>query len=76
MKYIVVNEPQKESGDWFTKESNDKEAAINEAKYQWNHLISTEKKKRSVYVIESVNPDEEAENHFDGNYIWKCDTEL
>lgn len=41
----------------------------------WMQLLLRAKKKnvKSFYVLESVNPDETADNHYDGNIIkeWK-----
>lgn len=71
MKYIVIEAPRNESGDMWTVEIDLLEVAIWEAKYRWEHLTSSEKKKTTVYVLESENPDEDAENHFDGNYLWR-----
>ena len=75
MKYIVFDEYQNGSGDTFTREFDEKEKAIAEAKFQWGHLTATEKKHRIVYAMESVNPDEDAPDHFDGDYVWHCETE-
>lgn len=70
MKYIVRDIPKNGIGDEFDKEFDVLEDAVEEAKNQWDHLTYAEQKKRTVYVLESVNPDEDAENHFDGNYVW------
>lgn len=40
------------------------------------HLTAREQEKNTVYVLESINPDEEAEDHFDGNPIWQDGVEL
>ena len=69
MKYVVVYQTET---DWFTKDFEKKEAAIKHADYMWNHLTDAEKRKcPDFYVLESVNPDEEAENHLDGDYVKK-----
>lgn len=70
MKYIVRDIPKNGIGDEFDKEFDVLEDAIEEAKNQWDHLTYAEQKKRTVYVLESVNPDEDADNHFDGNPVW------
>ena len=75
MKYIVIDEQRNGCGDTFTKEFEKKEDAIKEAKDQWYYLTASEKKKRIVYALESVNPDEDAPDHFDGNYVWHCEEE-
>lgn len=67
MKYIIMDEA---NGDLFNKEFETAEEAIKEANAEWEHLSAYDKKNRSAfYVLESVNPDEEAENHFDGNIL-------
>lgn len=59
-------------GDFFPDEFNEKEKAIKAAEYAWDHLTENEQKKCSAfYVLESVNPDEEAMDHYDGDYILK-----
>lgn len=73
MRYIVIDEPKNESGDVFTKEFDDKDAAVEEAKSQWDHLTFREQKLRTVYVLESVNPDHDAIEHMDGDIVWRCD---
>ena len=69
-KYIVIAE---RNGDIFTSEFNDREVAIKQAVYQYYHLTARERKAQSLYVLESVNPDEEAEDHLDGNIIWNME---
>lgn len=67
MKYIVID---CKNGDEFTEEFETKEEAINYADANWNGLSDYDKKQRDNYfVLESVNPDEEAENHFDGDIV-------
>lgn len=73
MKYIVIDEQRNGYGDVFTKKFDDKDAAVEEAKSQWDHLTFREQKLRTVYVLESVNPDPDAIDHMDGNYVWRCD---
>ena len=67
MKYIVMDEPKKEYGDAYTKEYDTLDEAIREAEYEAAHKA----KDRTISVLESVNPDESAEDHFDGNIVWK-----
>lgn len=67
MKYIVLDQRAHEG---FTKEFDSKEAAIAECRNQWNCLTAADKKDVEFFgVIESVNPDEEAENHMDGDVV-------
>ena len=71
MRYIVIDRQRNGEGDWFTEEFEDREKAISKAEYGWNHLADREKKGREILVLESVNPDEDADNHFDGTPIWE-----
>jgi len=72
MKYIVSDEPRNyTSGDIFNDEFDTLDQAISAADNQWSHLTFNEKKARTIYVLESINPDEEAPDHFDGMPIWK-----
>lgn len=67
MKYILIDETKT---DIFTKEFDTELGALAAAKYEWEHLTESEKKDRvAFYVLKSVNPDEEAENHFDGDVV-------
>lgn len=67
MKYIIMDENK---GDLFTKEYNTAEEAVKQAEIDWNHLTDREKEKRTAFfVLESVNPDDEAMDHYDGNPI-------
>ena len=71
MKYIVMDY---KDGDLFTEEFSTAEEAIISAEYSWEHLTDKEKTHReSFFVLESINPDEEAENHLDGDIVrrWK-----
>lgn len=69
MKYVVVDYT---NGDDFNTEHETKEQALACAEEKWSHLTEKEKKRReSFFVLESENPDEEAENHFDGDIIKK-----
>lgn len=67
MKYIVIDQT---TTDAFTKEFDDKEKAIKTAEIDFSYLTKSDLKKRvAFYVLESDNPDESAENHFDGTPI-------
>ena len=70
MKYIVISKEERTTSDEFTREFDSKEEAIKAAEADWNHYTYGEKKKNIVFVLESVNPDTEAEDHFDGDMIW------
>ena len=72
MKYIVMDQIM--NGDLFTEEFDTVEEAIVAAEYGWNHLTDKEKMHReSYFVLESINPDVDAENHLDGDIVrrWK-----
>lgn len=67
MRYVIVDI---KDGDMFSKEFDDKTEAIRQAEEDFEALTSADKKHRSdFYVLESINPDTEAENHFDGKEI-------
>ena len=69
MKYVVIDDC---GSDLYTTEHETKEEAIREAEIQLSRLTSTDRKRREAFfVLESVNPDEEAENHLDGDIIKK-----
>lgn len=76
MKYIVEYEARKGDSDCFTEEYESREEAVEAAERQWNHLTIMEQRKNTVFVLESINPDEDAEDHFDGNPIWVDGVEL
>lgn len=67
MKYIIVDV---KDGDMFTEEFRSKDEAIKRLDYLWDHLTPNEQEKREAfYLIESANPDPEAEDHLDGYII-------
>lgn len=71
MKYIIMDY---KDGDCFTDEFENKEEALQEAEGQWEHLTRCDQKHRTAfYVLESINPDENAPDHYDGNIVkrWK-----
>lgn len=71
MKYIIMDF---KDGDFFADEFENKEEALQEAEGQWEHLTRCDQKRRTeFYVLESVNPDEDAPDHYDGNIVkrWK-----
>jgi len=70
MKYIFIDE---KDNDFYTLESDDALELIAKAKEEWQHLSSHDKKQRTTFEVrESVNPDEEAPDHFDGNPVWSA----
>jgi len=75
MKYIVIDERKDGTGDIFSVEFAELKPAIEEAGRQWGHLTAAEKEDREIFVLESVNPDPDAEDHFDGNPVWEAEDE-
>ena len=69
-KYIVIHDI---NGDSFTTGFDKMEDAIAEAQMQWRYLTRNEKKKSHIYVLESANPDVEADNHLDGNVVYEAE---
>lgn len=71
MKYIVMDF---KNGDFFADEFSSKQEALQEAEEQWEQLTERDQQHREAfYVLESVNPDEDAPDHYDGNIVkrWK-----
>lgn len=69
MRYIIFD--ARKNGQIFTEEFEDKEEAIEYAEYEWDRRTEYDKKNTTgFYVLESANPDEDAEDHFDGNPIF------
>lgn len=67
MKYVVIDDC---GSALYTTEHEIKEEAIRDAEIQLSRLTSTDRKRRETFlVLESVNPDEDAENHLDGHII-------
>lgn len=69
MKYIVINK-MSNIMDIEAKEFATAEDAIAYADNDYNLMSDNDKKHLEYYyILESVNPDEEAENHFDGDTV-------
>lgn len=67
MKYLVIDERK---NDEFVEEFDKKEEAIAFADDEWERMVKADKDKTvAYYVLESVNEDEEAEDHFDGDIV-------
>lgn len=67
MKYIVIDQTK---NDLFNTECATREEAIKEADKQFSYLTDADKRNRtSFYVLESIDPDEESERHFDGDIV-------
>lgn len=67
MKYIYIYGTKH---DEYTVESNNCDELIKQCKSEWNHLSSHDKQRSYAYVLESINPDEDADNHFDGDIVF------
>lgn len=67
MKYIVIDG---NNGDEFIDEFSTKDEAIKAANNAWEHLTESERSHRDYFfILESVNPDEDAADHYDGDFI-------
>ena len=73
MRYVVIDSRKDGIGDLFNLEFESLDEALTVADRQWCCLTSTEKNRRTVFVLRSVNPDEDAEDHFDGDVMWADD---
>ncbi len=68
MRYILIDHKRH---DEFTQEFDDLGEAIKAGQYDWDRMTNADKKLRSeYYVLESVNPDEDAPDHYDGNPVY------
>ena len=69
MKYIIWDE--RKDGQFFTEEYDSKEEAIRNADLEWSRYKTDWEKKQTIafFVLESENPDEDADNHYDGNPV-------
>ena len=71
MEYIIMDCTDT---DMFNESFETAEEAIEQAELDWEHRTAHDKNRRTeYYVLESANPDEEAEDHFEGNVLkrWK-----
>lgn len=67
MKYVLIDATDV---DWFLKEFDDVNEAIAEGDDDFCRLTKNDKNRRREFVlIESADPDEDAENHLDGNEV-------
>lgn len=65
MKYILVD--AKTNGDEYDREFATAREAIDAGNDAWAHLTAAERGVRDLYVIESVHPDSDGPEHYDGN---------
>lgn len=69
MKYLVIRK-QKRSMDEEVNEFESLEEAINFSDSEFNYYCENDRKNcEYFFILESVNPDEDSENHYDGNYV-------
>lgn len=69
MKYILIDIC--DSGDEYTEEFDDIIEALDAAYTAWNQLSSYDQRHRkAMYVLKSAEPDEDSEQHFDGDPIF------
>ena len=67
MKYLVMDIRK---NDTFVNEFDSREEAIKYAKDDFEHMHKLDQKScRQYYILESINPDEDSETHYDGNII-------
>ena len=74
MKYLVVDNQMEYGATEEIKEFEILEDAMEYAEHSWNCMSDSDKKHTTAYyVLESVNPDVESDDHYDGNIIqrWK-----
>lgn len=60
--------------DIFNEEFDTRDEAVEQAELDWERMSTYDKSRRTeYYVLESANPNEDTENHFDGDIIkrWK-----
>lgn len=73
MKYIIWRDivwDKRHSGQVFTEEYDNKEEAVREADLIWKETTDEEKRHFVDFlVLESVDPDENSVNHYDGNEV-------
>ena len=67
MRYLVIDELKNEM---YVEEFETEIEAIKKADEEFNSLTPGDKKRRvAFYVLESVDPDPESVDHFDGDII-------
>lgn len=67
MKYVLIDQT---TTDMYTDEFNDKDEAIRAGEAAFERLTKADKRRRTAFfVLDSDNPDEESENHYDGNPV-------
>ena len=68
MRYLVIDQSTKY--DEFVEEFNTKEEAIAFADKEWKGMVKADQDSTvAFYILESVNPDPESEDHYDGDFV-------
>ena len=68
MRYLVIDELKHE--EIFVEEFETETEAIKKADAEFDSLTPGDKKRRvAFYVLESVDPDPESDDHFDGDIV-------
>lgn len=66
-KYILI---ERTGNEQVTSEYDDKFEALSELHTGWLHMSRADQEKvTDFYVLESANPDEDADNHLDGDFV-------
>lgn len=74
MKYIVIDRGI-DMNEWDEEFDNLVEA-IEFARKGWNHMNEYDQKHTAEFIVlKSANPDEDAEDHFDGDPVFDCISE-
>ena len=72
MRFVLIRESDL-NDDIYVREFEDEREAVIYAEGMWAHMSSHDKKHSTAfYVLESVNPDVDAEDHFDGDTVWEA----
>ena len=76
MQYVLVDN---RDGDIFVGEYETQEEAVKAGEDMFSRFSDYDKKHREeFFVFKSLNPDEDAENHYDGDIVkwWKLRDEF
>ena len=66
-KYVLI---ERTGNEQVTTEYDDKFEALSDLRSEWLQMSRTDQDKvTDFYVLESVNPDENADNHLDGDFV-------
>ena len=67
MRYLVIDQRKY---DEFVEEFDTKEEAIAFADNEWKGMVKADQDSTvAFYILESVNPDPESVDHFDGDFV-------